>query len=113
MGAIFFIKLDNEDDFFDSSTFGFLAIGAEIRAASSGSRFKEDLLSVESFELDFRALTDLFHASLMVAIRSFIGTSLGVPAQILFFSTEPMAFPIPLSLTTDFVTGSRAILLSR
>mmetsp|Transcript_13655 Transcript_13655/g.31040 ORF Transcript_13655/g.31040 Transcript_13655/m.31040 type:complete len:271 (-) Transcript_13655:872-1684(-) len=62
---------------------------------------------------DFRALTLACHFSLMFDTRSTMADSFGVPLHTECFSTAPIAFPIPDSLTVALVTGKSTILLSK
>lgn len=61
----------------------------------------------------FNALTDLFQALFIFATLSLTAAALGLSTQILCLSMEPIAFPIPDSFTTDLVTGSSIILVSK
>ena len=56
--------------------------------------------------LSLFVFTDLFQVSFNCWILSLMAASLGLPEHILCLSIDPIAFPIPESLTTDLVTGS-------
>ena len=116
--STFFIRLEKTDDDFlaVSSTFNFFVADEFDWEGTSNSRFDDEGLSlvvVLLWGVSFRSFTDLFQALLIALTRSTIAGLLGESTQIRCFSIDPMAFPKPLSFTTDFVTGNSAILVNK